>query len=149
MPLPDRDAALAKVKAIRAKYPRDTPGGSPLGDEGAYAIIEVAQAFGAKVFRKEGGERVLIRELGKSCNRTIIGQGAFGNVWVKVFGDGEGTAFPIWNIGDTPADGEYLDVSGIVVPGATQPPPPPPSGDRVADLEHALRQMRDIADRVL
>ncbi len=151
MALPDRDVALAIVKRVRAKYPRSNPGGSPLGDDGAYALIEIAQIFGAKLFRKEGGERVLIRELGKSVNRTILGQGAFGRDWVKVFGDGEGTAFPIWEVHPDDANGEYVDVSGIVVPG-TPGPGPGPAPDceaRVRELEAAIRRMIAIGQEAL
>lgn len=138
------------VKSIRAKYPRTAPGSSPLGEDAWRCIVEIAQRTGTWVFRKDGGERCFIPAglllkypNGVSINRTIIGRGAAGTQWIKVLGDGEGTAFPIWNVGDTPADGEYVDVSGIVLnpqQPPTQPPPtqPPPSSDlaaRVAVLE--------------
>lgn len=133
-PIPMPDSQIDLVKRIRAKYPRSNPGGHPLDrDSDAWrCIVEIAQATGTLVYRKDWGENCRIPAGllpqypgGVSINRTIIGRGRFGNQWVKVLGDGEGTAFPIWNVGDTPADGEYVDVSSINLGGAPQPKPEP------------------------
>lgn len=141
---------LDTVKRIRAQYPRSNPGGAPLGEDAWIAIVAVAQAVGARVFRKDGGDHVFAPPLNHFISRTIIGRGTLGNQWVKVFSDGEGAAGAIWNVGDTPADGEYLDVSGVVLPGAPLPPPPvelPPAGDveaRLTALEGQLRALRAL-----
>jgi hypothetical protein len=138
---------LEIVQAIRAKYPRNNPGGWPLGEDAPWALIEVAQRFDAQVYRKDSGEHCFIPKGvlaaypdGVFVNRAIIGRGALGNRWYKVFGDGEGEAPAIWRLGETPADGEYIDVSAVVLPGHEAPPlvpvpAPAPDGDLKARVE--------------
>lgn len=117
---------LQTVKDVRKKYPRSNPGGSPLGVDAWRCIVEIAQKIGAKVFRKDGGDNCTIPPgvlaaypSGVSISRTIIGRGMLGTSWVKVLGDGEGAAPAIWSPGNTPADGEYIDVGSVVLDGDT------------------------------
>jgi len=110
---------LSTVQQIRAKYP------TPLGARHWEFLVELAQAVGAQLFRKEAGDNVLIPPLGKHVSLDVIGRGTLGDVWVDVLGDAEGAAVPAWDAHPN-ASGEYVDVSGIVLPGVVQPPPPPP-----------------------
>jgi hypothetical protein len=144
-----------RVAAIRALYPRTSPGGFPLGDDAYLAIVHVAQAFGALVFRKDGGDHTAIPAgllakypNGVNISRTIIGRGALGNSWFKVFGDGEGKAPAIWQLGETPADGEYVDVSAIVLPGAPAPVPHPTDPGAPGSLEARLAALEQWRGRV-
>lgn len=137
------------VRTVRAKYPRTAPGSSPLGEDAWTAIVDVAKHLGVQVFRKDGGDHTAIPAGvlakypgGVGISRTIVGRGVFGNQWVKVFGDGEGAAPAIWSVGDTPADGEYIDVSGVTLPGEVVAPPPvvtPPPSTPPSDLDLAAR----------
>lgn len=144
------------VKRIRAKYPRHSPGSHPLGEDAWRCIVEIAQATDTLVFRKDSGENCRIPAGllakypdGVSINRTIIGRGAFGNQWVKVLGDGEGTAFPIWTNGDTPANGEYVDVSAIELDGAEPKEDPDPDPDpKPGDLEQRVAALEKRQTRV-
>lgn len=149
---PVSESEIDTITRIRKLYPRSNPNGHPLNEDAWLAISHVAKALGGLVFRKDGGDNAFIPKgllskypEGVHISRTLIGRGVFGNRWFKVFGDGEGTAFPKWELGDTPADGDYVDVSEIVIPGVVNPPPPvdpPPSSDtnvRLTTLEWQMR----------
>jgi hypothetical protein len=156
-PVSDIPSQIKLVERIREKYPRDNPGGHPLGDDAWRCIVEIAQQTGTLVFRKDSGEHCFIPAGllsqypdGVWINRTIIGRGRFGNQWVKVLGDGENTAFPKWETGDTPADGEYVDVSEIRLEGAPVPDDddPPPTDPPAGDLESRVRVIEQWMARV-
>lgn len=162
-PAPKDDTVSQKiVEDVRAKYPRRNPGGAPIPVEEAWMpVVEIAQLTGTLVFRKDAGDDSshtfipagLLRAYpnGVWISRTIVGKGALGNTWRKVFGDGEGAASPIWRLGDTPADGEYIDVREIALSANPHPLPPdekpqePPAGDltaRVAALEAFVARLQ-------
>lgn len=105
---------LETVQRVRAKYP------TPLGTRHWEFLVELAQATGAQLYRKEAGDNVLIPPLGKRVSMDVIGRGTLGDVWVDVLGDAEGSAVPAWDAHPNAA-GEYVDVSGIVLPGAPGP----------------------------
>lgn len=156
-PMPTRANPLADLTEIR--YHGDRPYPTPLGARHWEFLVEVAQWFGAKLFRKDGGDHVWVPALNHFVSQDTIGQGDLGNVWVDILGDGEGAAVPTWDAHPNAA-GEYLDVSGIVLPGATPvpvpaptptPPPAPtptPTPDdlpaRVQALESGLAQLRAL-----
>ena len=129
----------ATVRRVRAKYP------TPLGTEHWKFLVEVAQATGTKLLRKEAGTNVFVPPLNLRVSQDIL---MFGDQGVDILGDGEGAATPSWNEKGTIA-GEYVDVTGIKLDGSgtvTPPPPPPPTDDsrvralelKVAVLEAAL-----------
>ncbi len=140
-PMPSQ---LDTIKRIRADY------GTPLTDW--RCIVRCAQAIGAQVFRKDAGDHILLEPKGLFISRTIIGRGSLGNTWVKIFADGEGAATPIWSVGDTPADGEYVDVSDIdtgqpkPVPVPQPNPQPVPPGDEIAVLFAQVKARLDKQD---
>ena len=135
---------LQIIRDIRKDYP------TPLGARHWEFLVEVAQATGTLLFRKESGDRVLIPALGKSVNQNIIGRGTLGNRWADILGDAETLATPTFDIGPTPADGEYVDVSQVELPGEPPNPGPIPPNpgrtleDRVRALENRLAEL--IAD---
>lgn len=95
---------LEDVKRIRAKY--DTP----LGARHWQFLVELAQAIGARLFRKDGGTNILIPALNVHVSQDIIvmpnGEG------FDVLGDGEGAATPGWD-SKGQMTGEFVDVSGV------------------------------------
>lgn len=146
-PTPMPTDYLAINQRVRAKYP------TPLGARHWEYLVDFAQQAGVQLYRKDGGAHVLIPPLNVNVSMDVVGRGSMGNHWADTLSDAEGAARPIWSVGDSPADGTYIDVSGVALPGQPGPgPTPPPSGQceaRVAELEDAVRQMRDIAARVL
>jgi hypothetical protein len=113
---------LETVKRVRAKYP------TPLGARHWEFLVELAQATGAWLYRKEAGDNCLIPALGKRVSLDVIGRGTLGDVWVDVLGDAEGAAIPTWDEHPNAA-GEYVDVRAVQLPGDPLPPPPPPPTD--------------------
>lgn len=127
--MPETPNFEADVAQIRAHYP------TPLGFLHWAFLVEVAQWTRTLLFRKEDDNSVLIPALGKRVSLDIIGRGALGDVWVDILADSEGAARPVWQPHEG-ADGEYIDVSRVALPGAPPPPDepddPPPSGDLVS-----------------
>lgn len=116
---------LQIITSIRSKYP------TPLGVRHWEFLVEVAQATGTLLYRKEDSNSVLIPALGKRVSLDIIGRGTLGNQYADILGNSEADAVPTFQL-KSPADGEYIDVSDIVIPGAPapqQPPSQPPSGN--------------------
>jgi hypothetical protein len=138
---------LAINQRVRAKYP------TPLGARHWEYLVDFAQQAGVQLYRKDGGAHVLIPPLNVNVSMDVVGRGSMGNHWADTLSDAEGAARPIWSVGESPADGTYIDVAGVVLPGQPGPgPTPPPSGQceaRVAELEQAVRQARDILSGVL
>lgn len=150
------------VERVRAKYP------TPLGARHWEFLVDVAQATGAKLFRKDGGDRVHIPVLGLSVSQDIVILPAT-RQWVDILGDAENTATPAWAVHENAGEPEkWIDVSGIKLPGATpdpvKPPPPPPVDvaalkARIAELEkqselantrvRELLAAKDVADHTL
>ena len=132
---------LALVRAIRAKYP------TPLGDRHWEFLVEVAQSTGAKLYRKDGGDRIRIPALGLSVSQDIIIREP---KWIDILQDGEGAAVAIWDEHDNAGSPEkWIDVSGVRLPGEPAPPqpnpgtPPPTVGtleQRVAAIEAWIRR---------
>jgi len=140
MPVPNQ---LPVVQRVRAKYP------TPLGAQHPAFLIEVANATGAKLLRKDGGTHVTLPN-NVNVSQDIL---MFGDQGVDILGDGEGAATPGWIEKGTIA-GEYIDVSGM---GAPQPEPKPeptpvPSVDlsavlaRLDKLEAKVEALRDDHD---
>lgn len=112
---------LGIVQRVRAKYP------TPLGARHWEFLVDVAQQTGTQLFRKEDDNSAKIPALGKRVSLDIIGRGTLGNRWADILAHSEGTADPVFQLQDTPADGEYVDVSGVALPGAPAPPPAGPT----------------------
>lgn len=110
---------LATVQRIRATYP------TPLGARHWEFLVEVCQATGARLFRKDGGDHCWVPPLNRFVSLDVIGRGALGDVWVDILGDAEGLAVAAWDAHQG-AGGEFLDVSGIVLPGHAPAPSPIP-----------------------
>lgn len=117
MPQP---GSLQTVQRIRSKYP------TPLGAQHWEFLVELAQAVGAQLYRKDFGDHCWVPPLNAYVSLDVIGRGALGDVWVDVLGDAENVAVPAWDAHHGAA-GVYLDVSGIVLPGQPAPPGPPPN----------------------
>ena len=120
------------VERIRAKYP------TPLGARHWEFLVELAQATGTLLYRKNSGTNILIPALGVRVNQNIIGRGTMGDAWADVLTDAENTAAPTWDA-HAGASGEYVDVSSVVLPGdgvppVTTPPPITPPPD-LSDLD--------------
>lgn len=136
-PVPDH---AATVSAIRAKYP------TPLGDQHWRFLVEVAHATGTQLFRKDGGDHVLIPALGFYVSMDVVIL-AETRQWVDILGDSEGAAVPGWDVHDNAGEPEkWIDVSHVALPGEPdEPHDPPPAGDlasRVARLEAWARSFR-------
>lgn len=134
-PEPEPMDYLKIITDIRKDYP------TPLGARHWEFLVEVAQATQTQLFRKEQGDNILIPALGKRVNQNIIGRGSLGNRWADILGDAETLATPAFDIGPTPADGEYVDVSQVELPGDLPPLPPPPDPP-TGDLEAQVRALR-------
>jgi hypothetical protein len=143
-PQPEHDPMpnhLDTVKAIRSKY------GTPLGARHWEFLVEVAHATGAKLFRKDGGDRIIIPSLGVGVSQDVV---IIAPEWIDILKDGEGAAVPAWDAHPNAGEPEkWIDVSGVALPGAPVPPPvpavPPPSGSleaRVARLEAQIAKLR-------
>ena len=124
---------LETIRAIRAKY--DTP----LGDKHWQFLVEVAHALNAQLFRKDGGDRVLVPQLGITVSMDVI---IFPQTreWADILGDAEGEAVPGFDLHPNAGEPEkWIDVSRVILPGEDDDPDPdPPVGDlesRVARLE--------------
>jgi hypothetical protein len=127
-------AQQSVVASIRAKYP------TPLGEQHARFLVEVAQATGAQLFEKPSGDHVFVPQIGKFVSLDVIGRGRLGDVWVDILGDAEGAAVPTWDA-HAGAAGTYLDVSGIALDPTTPPPPPPPPGADLAAIAVRLDRL--------
>lgn len=140
-PPPEVPMSLSIVQRVRAKYP------TPLGARHWEFLVDVAQQTGTLLFHKDGGTHIFVPPLGKNVSQDIVGRGVLGDVWVDILGDAEGQAIPTWDAHPN-AGGEYLDVSGIELPGNPPPPPPPvdpPPPDvnaRLTALEGAVLRIR-------
>jgi len=135
---------LAINQRVRAKYP------TPLGSRHWEFLVDLAQQTGTLLYEKPGGAHVLIPPLNVFVSMDVIGRGVLGDVWVDTLRDAEGQAVPIWDAHPN-AGGTYIDVRGVVLPGTpgTGPGPGGQCEARVAELEAAVRQIRDIAAGVL
>lgn len=116
------------VAALRQKYP------TPLGQQHAAFLIELARTVGAKLLRKDTGSHVLLPQ-GIYVSQDIL---VFdnGRECYDVLSDAEGLAIPSWQPKGSIA-GQYVDVG-------TFPAPPPAAGDietRVTELEHTVGQL--------
>jgi hypothetical protein len=132
---------LQIIRDIRQDYP------TPLGTRHWEFLVEVAQATGTQLYRKEDDNSVLIPSLRKRVSLDVIGRGSLGNRWADILQDSEGQAIPTFQVQDG-ADGEYVDVSQVELPGDLPPaplPPDPPPGDlesRVRVLEQWMARVR-------
>jgi hypothetical protein len=145
---------LEDVKRIRAKY--DTP----LGARHWQFLVELAQAIGARLFRKDGGTNILIPALNVHVSQDIIvmpnGEG------FDVLGDGEGAATPGWDSKGQMV-GEFVDVSGVklddspVVVGGGGGTQPQTSGfadaaaaleARIAGIAAAVDALKSVVDEL-
>jgi len=117
-PIPMPANQIETVRRVRAKYP------TPLGARHWEFMVEVAQATGTLLYRKDGGDHVLIPALNRYVSLDVVGRGALGDNWADILGDAEGAAVPAWDVHPNAA-GEYLDVSGIALPGTPAPVPAP------------------------
>ncbi len=137
---------LGIVQRVRAKYP------TPLGARHWEFLVDLAQQAGVLLYEKPGGAHVLIPPLNVFVSMDVVGRGAIGDNWADTLRDAEGAAIPIWDQHPNAA-GNYINVDAVVLPGQPGPgPTPPPTGQceaRVAELEDALRQIRNIAAGVL
>lgn len=122
---------LDTVRRVRAKYP------TPLGASHWVFLVDVAQQTGTLLFRKDGGDHVLVPALNRFVSLDVVGRGALGNNWADILGDAEGAAIASWDVHPNAA-GEYLDVTGIALPGTPQPPQPPTGGITRAELDLAI-----------
>lgn len=139
--VPEIPNHAADVAQIRAHYP------TPLGFVHWAFLVEVAQFIGAQLYRKEDSNSVLIPALGKRVSLDVIGRGSMGNHWADILGDSENLAIPNWDV-HVGAEGEYVDVSGVKLPGQEPkpdepknpppPPPPPPPSDCGEKLDAAV-----------
>jgi hypothetical protein len=128
---------LAIITRVRAKYP------TPLGARHWEFLVDVAQQTVTQLYRKEDDNSVKIPALGVRVSLDIIGRGTLGNQWADILANSEGTADPVFQLKDTPALGEYVDVSGVALPGQPLPGPAPgptptpgpvPSPDVIASI---------------
>lgn len=126
---------LAIIQDIRRDYP------TPLGARHGEFLVEVAQATGTQLYRKEDSNSVLIPALGKRVSLDIIGRGSLGNQWADILGDSEGLAIPVWQLHDD-ADGEYVDVSQVELPGELPDP-----GTPIPNPGMTLEQRVDAIER--
>jgi hypothetical protein len=132
---------LQIIRDIRNDYP------TPLGARHWEFLVEVAQATGTQLYRKEDDNSVLIPSLRKRVSLDIIGRGTLGNQYADILYNSEGSADPVFQL-KSPADGEYVDVSQVELPGDLPPaplPPDPPPGDlesRVRVLEQWMARVR-------
>jgi hypothetical protein len=126
---PQGPSQIKKVEDIRKKYP------TPLGARHWEFLVEVAQATGAKLFRKDGGDRIFVPPLNLSVSQDII---IIAPEWIDILEDGERRAKPAW--GANPNAGEpdkWIDVSKVKLPGAPIDPPPPPPDNLQKQLDTA------------
>lgn len=122
---------LVGVQRIRVRYP------TPLGVLHPLFLIEVAQATGAKLLRKDGGTHVTL-PTGVNVSQDIL---MFGDQGIDILSDGEGAAVPTWQEKGQIL-GEYIDVTNL---RTNDPPEPaqPPTGqpvtpDKLADRLKAV-----------
>jgi hypothetical protein len=141
-PPPDKEPSvplnqLETVRHIRAKYP------VPLGAQHPAFLIEVANATGGKLFRKDGGAHVTLPNGVNVSMDILIVPSETGPWWVDILGDAEGAAEPVWDAHPN-AGGEFVDVSGMgSVPDDPPPPPPPPAVCDWPDQRVEVAQLRD------
>lgn len=128
---------LSTIQRVRAKYP------TPLGAQHPTFLIEAAQATGAKLLRKDAGTHVTLPN-GINVSQDIL---MFLDQGVDILSDGEGTAIPTWQEKGTIA-GEYIDVSGLSVPGTPPPTTPPPSQPPAHDYGPELAALQREIDSI-
>jgi hypothetical protein len=139
-------------KRVRAKYPRNNPGGHPLGADHCWFLVDLAQQTGTLLYEKNDSNSVFIPQVNKRVSLDIVGRGTLGNSYADCLGDSEGLAVPTWDV-KSPADGVYIDVRSVVIPGTppveppTEPPTEPPSSDLAARVA-ALEQWRAAVAQV-
>ena len=128
---------LAINQRVRAKYP------TPLGARHWEYLVDLAQQADVQLYVKPGGANVLIPPLNVRVSMDVVGRGSLGNHWADTLSDAEGEARPVWRVGEGPADGTYVDVSGVALPGQPAPGPTPgptptpgpvPSPDVIASI---------------
>jgi hypothetical protein len=153
VPVPDIDYA-ADITEIR--YGGSNPYPTPLGARHWEFLVEVAQWTETQLYRKEDSNSVLIPALGKRVSLDVIGRGSLGNRWADILQDSEGQANPVFQLADTPANGEYVDVSRVVLPGAPPPvpvpvptPTPTPTPPPVSTLEARVEAIERWIRRAL
>jgi hypothetical protein len=132
---------LQIIRDIREDYP------TPLGTRHWEFLVEVAQATGTQLYRKEDDNSVLIPSLRKRVSLDIIGRGTLGNRWADILQDSEGQAIPTFQVQDG-ANGEYVDVSQVELPGELPPAKPPQDPPPAGDLESRVRVLEQWMARV-
>lgn len=126
---------LSVIQHIRPKYP------TPLGTQHPFFLIEVAQATGARLLRKDGGTHVTL-PTGVNVSQDIL---MFGDQGIDILSDGEGAAIPSWQEKGT-IPGEYIDVGFIPQPVPNPGPivPNPGTPAPVVDLSAVLVKLDEV-----
>jgi hypothetical protein len=127
------------VQTVRAKYP------TPLGAQHPLFLIEVCHATGAKLLQKDAGSHVTLPN-GLNVSQDIL---MFLDQGVDILSDAEGAATASWQEKGTIA-GNYIDVSGLSVPGGppTPAPVPVPAPAPTVDLGPLLELIAKLDQRV-
>lgn len=131
--------SLQIVQQIRAKYP------TPLGDQHAAFLVEVACATGKGLLRKPGGTNIPLPD-GTRVSQDIV-MDRSGLHW-DILVDGEGQAIPTWNLVTEPPTVDPARYYGVSCsePGPEPEPEPDPGHDD--DLAKLQAQIVALTKRV-